>query len=427
MNHPLQTADVDQDYQNNFVDSEANAQQTTIEDKSPEALEAKAFQQKIDTSSKEEESKLFSSPQKGKQATQTQSDLERLQEILGYFDVPEEEVLEILARLSVADKNKVVSDHKDQLNACLSFPEMKQAVQILDLTLEEQLTWINDSAFFGTFLTYYTDIKDLVVAAPQSERDALKTDHWKTYFQEVCNDAAMMEALEDLNFDNQTKLAWLRHEGATEEADKMQVANAMEEGVKNGDEADWLGSGASGSTDFAEWARSDPSLQEKAPNIQSGSIMNCWEYILLTAHVEGIASQQWVHNLYTNVPQADWETHMIGGATPKEYTGPTSKEKPSRGDLIFFDGLSHVALSAGGDDIYSFWPNATLSETITPAGQDYNGDGTDNRDYGEFRVDGVVDQALPSPDKVELTTIHDLKTTRMGASVKVTFGAPGWE
>lgn len=301
MGFPLQTEETDQDYQTNFVDTMSNAQQAMTDDES----------------------------------TPEQTDLERLNIILDYIDVPEEEVLKILTQLSVADKQKVISSSKDKLNACLTFAEMKEAVVSLDLPLADQLTWMNDSSSTGPYGTYYSEIKDLVLAAPQSERDALKTDDWKTYFQKVCNNVVMKEALDDLNFDHTTQLEWLRNEGATEEADKMQVANAMEDGVNNGDEADWLGSGATGSTDFAEWARSDPSLQQNAPDIQRGSIMNCWEYILLTAHKEGIASQEWVHDLYTNVPQADWEKHMIGGAASKEYTGPTSVEKPSRGDLIF--------------------------------------------------------------------------------------------
>lgn len=227
MGHPLQTAEVEQDYQNNFVDSTSNVQQTTVEDNSPEALEMKVLQQKMDAHSEEELVTQFNSPQQG---SQTQSDLDRLNEILKYYNVPEGEVLTILAQLSATDKNKVISDYKELLSACLSFTEMKEAVQTLGLPLKDQLTWINDSSFFGTSGTYYTDIKDLVIAAPQSERDALKTDDWKTYFQKVCNDVTMTEALEDLNFDHVTQLAWLRNEGATEEADKMQVANAMEEG-----------------------------------------------------------------------------------------------------------------------------------------------------------------------------------------------------
>ena len=35
--------------------------------------------------------------------------------------------------------------------------------------------------------------------------------------------------------------------------------------------------------------------------------------------------------------------------------GPTPK--PQRGDLVFFDGLAHVALATGkGAEVYTFWP-----------------------------------------------------------------------
>lgn len=311
---------------------------------------------------------------------------------------------------------------------------------MLDLPLKDQLTWMHDSTFWGTALVYYSDIKDLITKASQGERDALKTKHWKEYFIGVCNDTTLVEALKDLNFDHKTEVEWLRGEGATDQADKIQVANAMEDGVKKGLESSWLGSGATGSTDFAQWARSKPSDKKKAPDIKTSTIMNCWEYILLTAYKEGIASQDWIHNLYTKVPQSDWHKHMIGGGTPKEYTGPKSKEKPSRGDLIFFDGLAHVALSAGGDKIYSFWPTARVPLSVSPSSSDFDKDGIQDFNVGEFRFKGVKNpitkktefsnQTLPSPDKVELTTIQDLKTTRMGHSkrtpVKVTFGPPEW-
>ena len=57
------------------------------------------------------------------------TDLERLKTILAELDVPEEEVLQILARLNNADRQTVIKDHKAALVACLNLDEMKQAWQ----------------------------------------------------------------------------------------------------------------------------------------------------------------------------------------------------------------------------------------------------------------------------------------------------------
>jgi hypothetical protein len=40
---------------------------------------------------------------------------------------------------------------------------------------------------------------------------------------------------------------------------------------------------------------------------------------------------------------------------------------PSRGDLVFFNGLAHVAMATGtGSDVYTFWPPPNTP--FTPGG-----------------------------------------------------------
>lgn len=385
------------------------------------------------------------------QTKQPPTDMDRLKTILDWNNVPESEVLQILKRLSAADKATVASTYKSKLIACLDYDEMKEAVQSLKLPLKDQLTWMNDNTSFGTTFTSYSNIKSLIVAAPQAQRDALKTQKWKEYFAGICDNTTIAEAVKDLNFDLKTQEEWVRYEGADgtadgikkDIADNEQVADAMKDGVNRGDESRWLGSGKNGTTDFAKWARSDPKKKKAAPKLEKKLVINCWEYILLVAYHEGIASQDWIHKLYTNVAYpVDWSKYMTIGGKPKEYKGVGSKEKPQRGDLVFFNDLAHVALSAGGDDIYSFWPSATTAEQAAGpigAGADYDVDGTQDFKIGEFQVKGGTDlmgrnvptgPIIPTPDKVELTTIDKLKKDRMGHTaarpVKVTYGSPSW-
>jgi hypothetical protein len=73
--------------------------------------------------------------------------------------------------------------------------------------------------------------------------------------------------------------------------------------------------------------------------------------------------------------------------------------KPNRGDIVFFDGLAHVALATGKKDkVYTFWPppgKPSIANTI---------------------------------DKVKISTIKALSDymTPIWGAPPVTYGAPGW-
>lgn len=139
--------------------------------------------------------------------------LGQLNEMLDRFNVPEEDVISLLSNLTLGEKQTVLTDssYKRRMASAFDVSEMVRAIRILDPTLEEQLTWINEAALFTRAIDY-SEISEFVIAAPQTERDALKTATWRSFFVSVCTNATMVTALNDLHFDLETKLTWLNAE-----------------------------------------------------------------------------------------------------------------------------------------------------------------------------------------------------------------------
>jgi hypothetical protein len=161
----------------------------------------------------------------------------------------------------------------------------------------------------------------------------------------------------------------------------------------------WNPSNPTSGTDFQTWASA--ATETPFPAVTPTTVMNCWESVLLAAHRAGAVSWTWIHNLYTTTPfPADWETAMLRGArTTYNIPGP-NPVMPQRGDLVFFNGIEHVALATGsGSNLYTFWPPPDTP--VTRGG---------------------------TPDRVKIFTIEALVawwTPRYGAP-KVEFGAPAW-
>ncbi len=144
------------------------------------------------------------------------SNLDRLNEMLDRWNVPEEEVISICTELSEREKTTVRtnSTFKRRMANALNVGEMVRAVNNLGFPLETKLNWVKAAATFGTTFIDYSEIKAMVTGAPQSERDVLKrsTTAGRTFFVGVCTNETMVEALNDLQFDLVTKLTWLKAE-----------------------------------------------------------------------------------------------------------------------------------------------------------------------------------------------------------------------
>src|SRR5262249_44610052 len=117
----------------------------------------------------------------------------------------------------------------------------------------------------------------------------------------------------------------------------------------------WNPSGPGSGTHFETWASA--ATETPFPTVTATTVMNCWEAVLLSAYRAGAINWTWIHNLYTAVPTAGWEAAMTRGAKHGYAVPGPNSPMPQRGDLVFFDGLAHVALATGsGSQVYTFWP-----------------------------------------------------------------------
>jgi hypothetical protein len=140
------------------------------------------------------------------------SRLAELDAMLDAADTPEEDVIRLCGELSGPDKATVIASYRDRIADPLDVGEMVRCVRALDPPgLATKLEWVEAAASSRSNIDY-PDVKGFVTAASQGERDGLKTGRWQDYFVDVCSNATMVEALDDLGFDLVTKLEWLRAE-----------------------------------------------------------------------------------------------------------------------------------------------------------------------------------------------------------------------
>ncbi|MEL6812052.1 MAG: DUF4157 domain-containing protein [Bacteroidota bacterium] len=138
--------------------------------------------------------------------------------------------------------------------------------------------------------------------------------------------------------------------------DNPMVETADEMEAMSGEEAAWTPSGPTGAVgstsgnDFADWASA--ASEHSAPKVLPSTTINCWEMVMLAAYRVGALSWRWIHELYTTVPISDWPDRMSSSRTAY-----TAGDAIPRGNLVFFDGVAHVALATGNpDEVLTFWP-----------------------------------------------------------------------
>ncbi len=186
----------------------------------------------------------------------------------------------------------------------------------------------------------------------------------------------------------------------------MEAVSAEAESMV-GSEMKWTGSGPGSGNTFEKWASA--ASEATAPPVDATTTINCWEMILLAAYRAGQLSWKWIHDQYT-AAVGDWAGHMVRvmsrGARIPYTPGAPAGRAPVAGDLVFMDGINHVALATGNVDgsgraeIISFWPPPN-----TP-----------------FAAGGTL-------DKVKHTTIEELVdwwTTNMPPAPLVELAAPPW-
>ena len=130
-----------------------------------------------------------------------------------------------------------------------------------------------------------------------------------------------------------------------------------------GQQATWTGSGPGSGNTFEQWASA--ATEAAAPPVSALTSINCWEMVILAAYRSGVLTWQWIHDRYTaNV--GDWGGYMVTmlskGSRIPYVPGARAGRAPLRGDIVFMDGIAHVAMATGNVDgagraeVISFWP-----------------------------------------------------------------------
>ena len=98
-----------------------------------------------------------------------------------------------------------------------------KAVADLHFNLQTQLEWIEEEASPSNL--DYSEIQPFIIAAPQPDRDGLKTNKWRDFFIGVCTNATIKDALTDLNFDLLTTIQWMMEEVSVSNIDFTWLCN----------------------------------------------------------------------------------------------------------------------------------------------------------------------------------------------------------
>jgi hypothetical protein len=136
-------------------------------------------------------------------------------------------------------------------------------------------------------------------------------------------------------------------------------------------------------TNFAAWASAKK--EDKTFTVGPATVINCWEMVLYSAYKNKTITWAKIHEIYTYAGPHGWYDELAARLSARAATWDraTKTPTPKRGDIVMFDGASHVALATGsGTHIYSFWPPPDVS----------------------FLAGGT-------PDRVKDTTIEDLLPT----------------
>ncbi|MGB1251675.1 MAG: hypothetical protein ACPG8W_13740 [Candidatus Promineifilaceae bacterium] len=156
---------------------------------------------------------LFRSPSSQIHRQDGESNLATLREMLGRFDIPEDQVINLLPSLNAEEKQTVVTEawFKTRMVAAFDWGEMVRAMANLNPSLQVKLSWL-DAAATATSAISYDEIKPFITTAPVSERQELTTEYWKSFFLSVCTNSTILDAVNDLKLPLSTQLQWISDE-----------------------------------------------------------------------------------------------------------------------------------------------------------------------------------------------------------------------
>jgi hypothetical protein len=126
--------------------------------------------------------------------------------------------------------------------------------------------------------------------------------------------------------------------------------------------------------EFQDWVRSP--TEDSLPEIRPEARINCWEMVMYAAVVAGHLTHAQAHRIYdfvnTEEGRKAWFDQLPDRLAPtgrRDY-GP-NEPPPQRGELVFWDGSTHVAMATGrivngSPEVYTFWPPPDVPVSPSP-------------------------------------------------------------
>jgi hypothetical protein len=127
--------------------------------------------------------------------------------------------------------------------------------------------------------------------------------------------------------------------------------------------------------EFQEWCQTPP--EAPLPEIRPDTRINCWEMTMYAAVVSGELSHAEANRIYdfanTMEGRDEWFQQLPDRLSPERHPFDPGGPPPGRGELVFWDGSSHVAMTTGrmvdgSPEVYTFWPPPDTPFDRTPEG-----------------------------------------------------------
>jgi hypothetical protein len=145
--------------------------------------------------------------------TETQSLVAQLDDELDDVFVDEELCIGLIERMTPTEKASITTTaYRDKLASALDEDEMIRVVRALEMPLVTKLEWIRAGTWLADWEIDYEDVSPFIAGAPAAERDAIKTEEWRTFFVGVCTDATMSLLVDVLFTALKDQIRWLAAE-----------------------------------------------------------------------------------------------------------------------------------------------------------------------------------------------------------------------